>query len=95
MKHLKKLFSKHKVASGTSKVLPPESTPPLQTLLEQIEGYINAINLQKQAFDTSGIRFLCQSQNIDPVAIVKLQALSTAIAAYGNDVNSCLGLANS
>ena len=74
-------------------VLPPETTPPLQTLLEQIEGYINAINMQKQAFDTSGIRLLCQSQNIEPAAIAKLQTLSTTLASYKNSVDACLGLA--
>ena len=77
------------------RVLPPESIPPLNTLLEQIEGYIQAIRMQKDAYDTSSIRYLCQSQNLDPAALVKLQTLSAAIAAYKNDVDSCIALTNS
>ena len=41
------------------RVLPPESVPPLTTLLEQLEGYINAMRMQKDAYDTS-----CSSNEI-------------------------------
>lgn len=77
------------------RVLPPENIPPLDTLLQQIEGYINAMRMQKDAYDTSSIRYLCQTNNLDPAALVKLQTLSAAIAAYKNDVDSCINLANS
>ena len=77
------------------RVLPPESVPPLTTLLEQLEGYINAMRMQKDAYDTSCFRYLCQTQNLDPAALVKLQTLSAAIAAYKNDVDSCINLTKS
>ena len=77
------------------RVLPPETVTPLQDLLNKIEGYINAIKMQKDTFDTSGIRYLCQTQNLDPAALLKLQTLATQIAAYQQDVNECINLTKS
>jgi hypothetical protein len=78
----------------TPRVLPPENIPPLDTLLQQIEGYINAIKMQKDSYDTSCFRYLCQTHSIDPAALLKLQTLSATLGSYKNDVDSCIGLAN-
>lgn len=76
-------------------VLPPDTEPLPVDWLNKLEGYINAIKLQKDAFDTSGIRNLCGTQNVDPAALPKLQTLSATLGSYKSDVDSCIGLANS
>ena len=101
-KLLRRLFGNSDAAASRiwgepvqQRVLPPETPQPLQDLLNKIEGYINAIKMQKDTFDTSGIRYLCQTQNLDPAALLKLQTLATQIAAYQQDVNECIGMASS
>ena len=58
--------TKTEAETMTPRVLPPENIPPLDTLLQQIEGYINAIKMQKDSYDTSCFRYLCQTHSIDP-----------------------------
>ena len=76
-------------------VLPPDTNPLPVDWLNKLEGYINAIKMQKDAFDTSGFRYSCQSQNVDPAVLLKAQTLSTTLAAFKADVDNCIGLANS
>jgi len=59
-----------------------------------IEGYRNAIQQQKDTYDTSGIRNLCANspQPPDPRLVTALNQLITAIDAYRYDVNSSLAL---
>ena len=76
-------------------VLPPDTEPLPVDWLNKLERYINAIKQQKDAFDTSGFRYLCQTQNASPDVLLKAQTLSTTLAAYKAAVDNCIGLANS
>lgn len=67
----------------------PPGTPPLKTLIDMIEGYRRALQMQRDTFDTSGIRMLCQTQT-PPELLPSLIALRNDLAAASTAVNSCI-----
>ena len=95
MKPFAKQSQTRKVTAAASKVLPPDTMPPLQSLIDLIEGYIKAQQDLKGAFDTSCIRYLCQQHTLPAEAYTKLTQLQAAVNAMKADVDGCIGLYNS
>lgn len=74
-------------------MLPPNEQLP--TLEQMIEGWIRAMQMQKDTFDASEICRLCKAGQLTPAEMVKMTEFSGAIQAYQLAVDTAIAVGQS